>query len=155
MTSVAAKTSSRYVDDEVVQRLLKAMDFTVFLATAMFYTATFASRPDAPNGTSIIAFFSLALAFLCLLLLRDLGLYKASALVNGYWTFLKSAAAVIIAGAAAYKSLDYFLIPLEAPSFLYWTLVITVHLALSRLGAQVWARPIASQGRFRKRIAIV
>jgi Undecaprenyl-phosphate glucose phosphotransferase len=155
MTSVAAKTASRYVDDEVVQRLLKAMDFTVFFATAMFYTATFASRPDAPNGTSIIAFFSLALTFLCLLLLRDLGLYKASALVNGNWTFLKSAAAVIIAGAAAYKSLDYFLIPLEAPSFLYWTLVITVHLALSRLAAQVWARPIASQGRFRKRVAIV
>ena len=109
MTLVAAKTASRYVDDEVVQRLLKAMDFTVFFATAMFYTATFASRPDAPNGTSIIAFFSLALTFLCLLLLRNLGLYKASALVNGGWTFLKSAAAVNIAGVAAYKSFDYFL----------------------------------------------
>lgn len=155
MTLVAAKTASRYVDDEVVQRLLKAMDFTVFFASAMFYTATFASRPDAPNGTSIIAFFSLALTFLCLLLLRDLGLYKASALVNGNRTFLKSAAAVIIAGAAAYKSLDYFLIPLEASSFIYWTLVVTAHLVLSRLAAQVWARPIASQGRFRKRIAIV
>src|SRR3990170_2661892 len=147
MTSVAAKTASRYVDDEVVQRLLKAMDFTVFFATAMFYTATFASRSDASNGTSIIAFYSLALTFLCLLLLRDLGLYKASALVKGNWTFLKSAAAVIIAGAAAYKSLDYFLIPMEASSYIYWTLVVTAHLAFSRLAAQVWARPIASQGR--------
>jgi FlaA1/EpsC-like NDP-sugar epimerase len=68
---------------------------------------------------------------------------------------LKSAAAVIIAGAAAYKSLNYFLIPMEASSFIYWTLVVTAHLALSRLAAQVWAWPIASQGRFRKRIAIV
>jgi Undecaprenyl-phosphate glucose phosphotransferase len=153
MTLVAAKTASRYVDDEVVQRLLKALDFTVFFATTMFYTATFAVH--APNGTSIIAFFSLALTFLCLLLLRDLGLYKASAMVNGGWTFLRSAAAVIIAGAAAYKSLDYFLIPLERSLLLDWILVVIAYLALTRLVAQVWARPIAGQGRFRKRIAIV
>ena len=95
------------------------------------------------------------MTFLCLLLLRDLGLYKASALVNGGWTFLKSAATLIIAGGAAYKSLDYFLIPLEPQLLLDWTLVITAYLALSRLVAQVWARPIAGQGRFRKRIAIV
>jgi Undecaprenyl-phosphate glucose phosphotransferase len=155
MTAVAAKAASRYVDGEVVQRLLKALDFTVFFATAMFYTATFAGQHDAPNGTSIIAFFSLALTFLCLLLLRDLGLYRASALVNGGWTFLKSAATLIIAGGAAYKALDYFLIPLEPRLLLDWTLAITAYLALTRLVAQVWARPIASQGRFRKRIAIV
>jgi Undecaprenyl-phosphate glucose phosphotransferase len=151
----AAKAASRYVDGEVVQRLLKALDFTVFFATAMFYTTSFAGRPETPNGVSIIAFFSLALTFLCLLLLRDLGLYKASALVNGGWTFLKSAATLIIAGCAAYKTLDYFLIPLEPRALLDWTLAITAYLALTRLVAQVWARPIASQGRFRKRIAIV
>jgi Undecaprenyl-phosphate glucose phosphotransferase len=155
MTAVAAKAASRYVDDEVVQRLLKALDFTVFFATAMFYTTSFAGRLEAPNGVSIIAFFSLALTFLCLLLLRDLGLYKASALVNGGWTFLKSAATLIIAGCVAYKGLDYFLIPLEPRLLLDWTLVVTAYLALTRLMAQVWARPIAGQGRFRKRIAIV
>jgi Undecaprenyl-phosphate glucose phosphotransferase len=153
MTAVAAKAASRYVDGEVVQRLLKALDFTVFFATTMFYTATFAVH--APNGTSIIAFFSFALTFLCLLLLRDLGLYKASALVNGGWTFLRSASAVIIAGAVAYKSLDYFLIPLERSLLLDWMLIVTAHLGLSRLAAQLWARPIASEGRFRKRIAVV
>jgi Undecaprenyl-phosphate glucose phosphotransferase len=153
MTLVAAKTASRYVDDEVVQRLLKAMDFTVFFATTMLCTATFTAH--VPNGTSIIAFFSLALTYLCLLLLRDLGLYKASAMVNGGWTFLRSASAVIIAGAAAYKSLDYFLIPLERSLLLDWVLVVTAHLGLSRVVAQVWARPVAGQGRFRKRIAIV
>jgi len=155
MTAVAAKTASRYVDGEVVQRLLKALDFTVFFATAMFYTTSFAGRFDTPNGVSIIAFFSLALTFLCLLLLRDLGLYKASALVNGGWTFLKSAATLIIAGCAAYKGLDYFLIPLEPRLLLDWTLAVTAYLALTRLVAQTWARPIAGQGRFCKRIAIV
>lgn len=155
MTAVAAKAASRYVDGEVVQRLLKALDFTVFFATAMFYTTSFAGGSDTPNAVSIIAFFSLALTFLCLLLLRDLGLYKASALVNGGWTFLKSAATLIIAGGAAYKALDYFLIPLEPRLLLDWTLVVTAYLALTRLVAQVWARPIAGQGRFRKRIAIV
>jgi Undecaprenyl-phosphate glucose phosphotransferase len=153
MTAVAAKTASRYVDGEVVQRLLKALDFTAFIATTMFYTATFTVH--APNRTSIIAFFSLALTFLCLLLLRDLGLYKASALVNGGWTFLKSAATLIIAGSAAFKALDYFLVPLEPQLLLDWALAITAYLALTRLAAQVWARPIAGQGRFRKRIAIV
>jgi Undecaprenyl-phosphate glucose phosphotransferase len=155
MTVVAAKAASRYVDGEVVQRLLKALDFTAFFATLMFYTTSFAGRFDTPNGVSIIAFFSLALTFLSLLLLRDLGLYKASALVNGGWTFLKSAATLIIAGSVAYKALDYFLIPLEPRLLLDWTLAVTTYLALSRLVAQVWARPIAGQGRFRKRIAIV
>lgn len=155
MTAAAAKAASRYVDGEVVQRLLKALDFTVFFATAMFCTTSFAGRIDAPNGVSIIAFFSLALTFLCLLLLRDLGLYKASALVNGGWTFLKSAATLIIAGCAAFKSLDHFLIPLEPRLLLDWTLVVTTYLAFTRLTAQAWARPIATQGRFRKRIAIV
>jgi Undecaprenyl-phosphate glucose phosphotransferase len=76
-------------------------------------------------------------------------------MVNGGWTFLRSASAVIIASAAAYKSLDYFLIPLERSLLLDWVLAVTAHLGLSRMAAQVWARPIASQGRFRKRIAIV
>jgi Undecaprenyl-phosphate glucose phosphotransferase len=155
MTTAAAKAASRYVDGEVVQRLLKALDFIVFFSTAMLYTTSFAGRFDTPNGVSTIAFFSLALTFLCLLLLRDLGLYRASTLVNGGWTFLKSAATLIIAGGAAYKALDYFLIPLEPRLLLDWTLAITAYLALTRLVAQVWARPIASQGRFRKRIAIV
>ncbi len=155
MTAVAAKAASRYVDGEVVERLLKALDFSVFFSTAMFYTASFADRFDTPNGVPIIAFGSLALAFLSLLLLRDLGLYKATALVNGGWTFLKSAATLIIAGCAAFKALDYFLIPLEPRLLLDWTLAITAYLALTRLAAQAWARPIAGQGRFRKRIAIV
>lgn len=153
--TAAAKAASRYVDGEVVQRLLTVLDFTVFFATAMFFTTSFAGRFDNPNGVSIIAFFSLALTFLCLLLLRDLGLYKASALVNGGWTFLKSAATLIIAGCAAFKGLDYFLIPLEPRLLLDWTLSVTAYLALTRLAAQVWARPIAGQGRFRERIAIV
>ena len=155
MTAVAAKVASRYVDGEVVQRLLKALDFSVFFATAMFYTTSFAERFEMTNGVSIIAFFSLALTFLSLLLLRDLGLYKASALVNGGWTFLKSAATLIIAGCAAFKALDYFLIPLEPRLLLNWTLTIVAYLVLTRLAGQVWARPIAGQGRFRKRIAIV
>ena len=155
MTAAAAKGASKYVDGEVVQRLLKSLDFTVFFATAMLYTTNFAGRFDSPNGISTIAFFSLALTFLFLLLLRDLGLYKASALVNGNWTFLKSAATLIITGCAAYKALDNFLIPLEPRLLLDWTLAITAYLALTRLVAQAWARPIAGQGRFRKRIAIV
>ena len=155
MTLVAAKTASRYVDDEVVQRLLKAMDFTVFLAATMFYTATFAAQSNTPNGTSIIAFFSLALTFLCLLLLRDLGLYKASALVNGGWTFLKSAARSLSRAPRPTSRLIIFSFPLSEACFSTGRWLVTAHLGLSRLAAQVWARPIASEGRFRKRIAIV
>ena len=90
MQSDATKTAKSYVDNEVVQRLLKAMDFLVFFATATFYSTAFAGRLDFPNGASIITFFSLALAFLCVLLLRDLGLYKAPALLSGGWAFLKA-----------------------------------------------------------------
>jgi Undecaprenyl-phosphate glucose phosphotransferase len=155
MTAVAAKEVSRYVDGEVVQRLLKALDFTVIFATTIIYMTSFSGRFDAPNGVSVIAFSSLALTFLGLLLLRDLGLYKASALVNGGWTFLKSAATLIITGCAAFTALDHFFIPQEPRMLLDWTLAITAYLAFTRVAAQTWARPIASQGRFCKRVAIV
>jgi Undecaprenyl-phosphate glucose phosphotransferase len=155
MTSAAAKTASRYVDDEVVQRLLKAADFLVFFATAMSYSTALADRLDIPNGAAIIIFFSLALSFLCILLLRDLGLYKAPALLNGGWGFLKSTATAFITGVAAYSLLDHFLVPLNPQWPLYWFLIVSSHMALTRFIAQVWARPVAKQGRFRKRIAIV
>ena len=155
MRSDATDTVKSYVDNEVVQRLLKAMDFLVIFATATFYSTAFAARLDVPNGASIITFFSLALAFLGVLLLRDLGLYRAPALLSAGWTFLKATSALFIIGCAAYKFLDYFLIPLEPRWLFYWTVVVTSHLAVSRLVAQVWARPLARQGRFRKRIAIV
>ncbi len=147
MQSDAAKTASRYVDDEVVQRLLKAMDFLVFFATASFYSTAFAGPSDIPNGAAIITFFSLALAFLCVLLLRDLELYKAPALLNGGWAFMKSAATAFITGVAAYSLFDYFLIPLAPQWPLYWSLIVTSHLALSRFFAQAWARPVASAGK--------
>ena len=86
----AAKTALRYVDDEVVQRLLKAMDFLVFFATATFYSTALAGRHDIANGPAIISFFALALALLCVMFLRDLGLYKVSALISGGWVFLQS-----------------------------------------------------------------
>ena len=155
MQSDAAKAAPRYVDDEVVQRLLKTMDFLVFFATAAFYSTAFAGRLDISNGVSIITFFSLVLSFLCILFLRDLGLYKAPALLNGGWSFLKSTAAVYITGVAAYTFLDHLLFPLDQRWPLYWALIVSSHLALSRFLAQAWARPVAAQGRFRKRIAIV
>ena len=155
MQSDATNAAKSYVDDEVVQRLLKALDFVVFFATATFCSTVFAERLDVPNGASIITFFSLTLALLCVLLLRDLGLYKSSALVNGGWSFLKSAATLVITGSVAYNLLNHFLFPLDPHWVPYWTLLATCHLALSRLAAQAWARPLARQGRFRKRVAIV
>ena len=155
MQSAAAKTALRYVDDEVVQRLLKVMDFLVFFATAIFYSTAFAGRHDIPNGIAIISFFALGLALLCVMFLRDLGLYKVPALVNGGWAFLKSTATLFITGYVAFSLLNHFVIPLESHWLLYWTLVVTAHLGSSRFMAQTWARPVARQGRFRKRIAIV
>ncbi len=155
MQSDAKYAANSYVDDEVAQRLLKALDSTVFFATATFCSTVFATRLDLPNGVSIITFFSLTLALLCVLLLRDLGLYKPSALVNGGRSFLKSAATLAITGTVAYNLLNRFLFPLDPLWIPYWVLLAICHLALSRLAAQVWARPRARQGRFRKRIAIV
>ena len=155
MQSDAADTAKSYVDDEVVQRLLKVLDFVVFFATASFYASAFAVTLGSPDGAAIITFFSLALAFLCVLLLRDLGLYASSALVTGGRTFMKSASTVVITGCVAYKLLNHFLFPLDLHWVPYWTALATTHLAVSRLAAQVWARPLAKQGRFRLRVAIV
>jgi Undecaprenyl-phosphate glucose phosphotransferase len=154
MQSNVAASVLRYVDEEVVKRLLKATDFFVlFLSTILLSTIT-SLNPLLANSQAIIGFFSLSLSYLCLLTLRELGLYQPEALVNGRWIFVKSFSAVFICGFGLFSLVDDFLMPLHQHWLSYWLMITAGYLAASRFAAQLWARPVEKLGRFRKRVAI-
>ena len=148
-------TISQYVDEEVVQRLLKSVDFMVLSLTALVLTTILVQAPHVPNEGAITGLFSLVLALLGIMIVRDLHLYEPKTLVNGLGIFIKTWAVLNICGITLLVFLDRMLVPLDNTALPLWSAVTAVYFAVSRLGAQLWARPIDKLGRFRKRIAIV
>ena len=87
MQSGGIAAALKYVDEEVVKRLLKVLDFAVFFSTALVLSTIFARLPGVPNQGAIIGFFALQVALLSVFIIRDLQLYEPSSLVNGCWIF--------------------------------------------------------------------
>ena len=155
MQSGGIVTALKYVDEEVVKRLLKVLDFAVFFSTALVLSTIFARLPGVPNQGAVIGFFALQVALLSVFIIRDLQLYEPSSLVNGCWIFGKTFSAILICGFGLFSIIDQFLLPMDHGWLPLWAVITTIYLAATRFGAQLWARPIARLGRFRKRIAIV
>jgi Undecaprenyl-phosphate glucose phosphotransferase len=145
----------KYVDEEVVKRLLKVLDFVVFFTTALILSTLFANQPPVPNQGAIIGFFALEIAFLCVFIIRDLKLYEPQFLVNGRWIFGKTASSILICGFATFTIVDQFFMGMNQVWLPWWAVITFAYLGVTRFGAQLWARPISKLGRFRKRIAIV
>jgi Undecaprenyl-phosphate glucose phosphotransferase len=145
----------KYVDEEVVQRLLKVFDLTVFFVTALILSTIFATSQNIPNASAISGLFAIQLALLSVFITRDLQLYEPVSLVSGFWMSAKTSAAVLICGFASFAFVDRFLFPMDHSWLPIWAVVTAIYLGLSRYAAQLWARPIAKLGRFRKRVAIV
>jgi Undecaprenyl-phosphate glucose phosphotransferase len=155
MQSGGITAALKYVDEEVVKRLLKFLDFTIFFSTALILSTIFASFPPTPNQGAIIGFFALQIALLNVFVIRDLRLYEPKSLVNGRWIFGKTSSSILICGFALFTIVDQFLMPMDHIWLPLWAMITTAYLAATRFGAQLWARPIARLGRFRKRIVIV
>ncbi len=155
MQSGGVKTISKYVDEEVVQRLLKALDASFFFVTALVLSTDLALSQNTPNEGAIIGLSAVELALLSVFILRGLQLYEPQSLIGGAWVIAKTSAAVVICGFASFSFVDHFLLPMSPVWLPVWAVTTASYLGISRFCAQFWARPIAKLGRFRKRIAIV
>jgi Undecaprenyl-phosphate glucose phosphotransferase len=146
---------SRYIDVEVVQRLLKTVDFLSLSIGGLYITmlaARFSIHPDVP---ALVGFYALTLVLAVMLVIRTLGLYDVSAFVNWARTTAVSVSAGFIVGAVLYAITKFTVLPLASNWLMHWFLLLACHFVITRGAAASWASPMSASGRFRKRIAIV
>ncbi len=154
MTDHAGPRQSSYVDQEVVQRLLKGADFTVlFIGTMLLFLGSSLWIPK--DVATSIGFLALEVAFGSMITMRWLGLYSVRVLVNPVRGISSSLATTFVFGAMVFASTHYFLFHLEPFWLSGWLGLCIAHFALTRTAAAVWARPLAEAGAFSQRIAIV
>ena len=150
----AFRASARFVDCEVIQRLMKAGDVLV-LFTACLYLGLRFLPMDGPNATAILGFLSLVMSFSTVVTLRLLGLYEPRRWSEGAATFAKAVLAAMAAGLLFHFFARVVFHAQGADWAVGWTVLALIHFSLTRFAAQAWARPAALAGRFRPRIAIV
>ncbi len=143
--------TKRTIDSDVVQRLAKGADFVVLTTGALVTSLLMA----APGQAETIGFFALVVAFASLLGVRGLGLYVPRVWANGLLTAAKSFSIAALVGAVMFGVSR--LTPLDLPVkwVSAWYGLCVVHFMITRLFAQVWAKPAAKAGQFKTRIAIV
>ena len=78
-----AARRSPYIDVEVAQRLLKALDFIILSLGALAITLDTVRLTSARDNDALIGFFCLELVLLSMLAMRSLGLYEITSLRNG------------------------------------------------------------------------
>ena len=141
----------RRLDEEVAKRLLKGLDCACF-ATLGFIAATLAViNPDAAtpalNGT-----FVLTLTFLCLFILRGLGLYESRALANLPRVVLLSFAVVALTGIWAALGATLCGLHFDLSWYKLWVTGMAGYMAVTRSLVHALQR---GQADGRQRIAIV
>jgi len=142
-----------YIDVEVLQRLLKGLDFIILALGGL--AITFRLAPKVPGDDALIGFFVLGLTFLSMLAMRSLGLYDIASLRNGIRSILMSIVACGASGAFGYLLARAGLIDLPSQWLSTWVGLTALHLVITRGIITLWTRPLERAGRFRKRIAIV
>ena len=145
---------TRYVDGAVAQRLLKVADFVVLGLGALVLGFRSAVGED-PVAAIAIGFFALTLAFLCLVLLRSLKLYEPAYLAKAATSASFSFGVAAIAGLGLQALAGHSGLRLTGFWSTQWLMLCGFYFSLSRVGVQLWARPLLNAGRFRRRIAVV
>ena len=149
-----AEGHKSYIDVEVLQRLLKGLDFIVLGLGAL--TITFGlTRIFTQDNDALIGLFALELIFLCMLVMRGLSLYEIASLRNGLRSIVLSIAACFAVGALNYLLARAGLLDLPPQWLVAWMLLISAYMIITRGAVALWAMPLDRAGRFRKRIAIV
>jgi Undecaprenyl-phosphate glucose phosphotransferase len=144
-----------YIDEEVVQRICKLIDFASLFSITVVATILASPRALSPEQAGILGIFALLVAFLNLVLLRGAGLYRPGNLARGPLTFVKAGAIVVLATFCLFSFLQWGILSMKVELYALWTPTILTYLAVSRLALQIWAAPRLRSGRFRRRIAIV
>ena len=144
----------RYVDREVVQRILKFLDAIVLFAASIMI-ALMSALDLAVTTPEVIGFLAAELALACVFSMRALGLYDVKALTLGPWTALRATACCFIACGALYVLTHLFLLEMDFGWMYLWMIVLPTYFGATRGTVSLWAGPRAAEGRFRQRIAIV
>jgi Undecaprenyl-phosphate glucose phosphotransferase len=144
--------TTKTLDHEVLQRLAKASDLIVLSATALIYTLMTVTNSHQVAATG---FFAFALAFGCMLILRSMRLYSASAWMRGWRTVGVSLVVPIIAGMSAYFAAPIFGLALPHGWLVAWILVVSTYILISRFVGQTLVGKSMGNQNLRKRIAIV
>jgi Undecaprenyl-phosphate glucose phosphotransferase len=145
---------TKFIDSEVVQRLIKGLDGLMLAAIAAVLTLHHAKNFDA-SVPARAGFFALNLALLCLYVQRGFGLYETTSLSRGIRAMTSAFVTTALIGLGFYAASSYLGLTLATPWVISWFLCVAGYFGLSRSATQVWAAPITKQGRFRQRIAIV
>ena len=146
--------SNRYVDREVVQRILKFVDLGVLLCASVVISLL-CVVDQSKTTPQVIGFLALELSLICVFTMRSLGLYDVRAMTEGAWTALRATACCFLVGGVLFELTHLFLLEMVHAWMFLWMIVLPVHFGVSRGIVALWAVPRASEGQFRKRIAIV
>lgn len=155
MNTQAATQISRYVDREIVQRILKFVDFGFVFMASVFISLLSLERPGIAGNTQIIGFLAVELALIAVFAMRSMGLYDVGAMTRPAWTAVLALAICSIIGSLLYGLTDMLLLPLTGGWLYLWMLALPGYFGLTRYAVSLWAGPRAAEGRFRKRVAIV
>lgn len=156
MAFEVAGSSSRYVDREVAQRLLKAADFAFLFVMSIIVSLLSIDQSVVARGQAqTIGFLAAELSLISVFALRAAGLYDVDAMTRGLWTAMRSTAVCVLAGGILYAVSDALLFALTDRWMPLGVSLLGAYFILSRGLLSIWARPKAAEGRFQKRVAIV
>ncbi len=144
----------RYIDREVVERILKFLDASILFCASIFISLVVAADLPA-TAPQIIGFLAVELALICVFAMRSLGLYHVKSMTAGTWSAIRATATCFIIGGLLYFLTHLFLLEMGYQWMYLWMLVLPVYFGLTRSAVSAWAGQRAATGQFRQRIAIV
>ncbi len=154
MSDVPLDRPTRYIDPEIVQRLLKVTDFLVlFTSAAMLLLLSKKTHDD--NAIALTSFLALVISFSALLAMRWQGLYGVANLLRPIRGAVLATAVSLITGAAVFLATDLVLFRIDDAWLEWWVGICLANSTFTHCAAWMWARPRAAAGIFRQRIAIV
>ena len=154
MSDVTQHHKTGFIDYEVVQRLLKIVDFIVLFFGSMlllFRSAT-STTPEMVIKTGFVA---ACITLATMLILRASRLYYVSSLINPLYGTQASTAIAFVSGTALYFVAKLTVLPVSTLWILGWLALTITHFTITRMAVAAWAAPLADTGAFRQRIAIV
>ncbi len=152
---VNGTAAGRYVDREVVQRVVKVIDVATLFAAAVIIAIMAARRAYLPGELQTIGLVAAELSLACVFVLRAIKLYDVRAMTSAWWTALRATAACLLVGSFIFFFTRRFLVHLDHDWLLYWMITLAGYFGVTRAAVALWAKPIKEQGRFLKRVAIV
>ena len=155
MSMQAVAPISRYVDREIVQRIVKFTDFAFLFLTSVFISLISLRVPGGAQSAQVIGFLAVEIAMVSVFAMRSMGLYGVAAMTSPAWAALRASAICLIIGAILYVLTHLLLLPLHSDWLYLWLTALPCYFAISRGAIALWAKPRAAAGRFRKRVAIV